>query len=310
MFSRTVRAFVIGALAILAAVVARAQSGEPDVRSFATPEAAVAGLIAALQAPTLQPLIEIFSRPVLESVPPEERRSDAQRRAAGDRLAAEPTTIEYENADRTRARAIVGREGFRLPIPLVRGDKGWVFDGIAGVAEMNQQRISVNEANAILALHAFARAQEMYRERDRDGNGFLEYAQRIRGTEDRLDGLVNTSADVPGPASSLLNEAFALAEGKPGDPQHHPAGGYGYAILTAQGPSAEGGARSYLIAGHLRDGYAILAWPTRPGETGESTFAMNQAGTIYEQEFGDRTLDVVRKISAFDPDEKWTRVEE
>jgi hypothetical protein len=114
--------------------------------------------------------------------------------------------------------------------------------------------------------------------------------------------------EAPGPTTSLLNEAFARAEGRPSDPDHHPVGGYGYAILTAQGPSAEGGARSYLTNGHLIDGYAVVAWPTRPGVTGESTFIMNQLGVIYEQELGDRTLEVVRRLTAFDPDEKWARV--
>jgi len=65
----------------------------------------------------------------------------------------------------TKARAIVGRENFRLPIPLVKGDRGWVFDGKAGVVEMNEQRVSVNEANDIRALRALARAQEIYREK-------------------------------------------------------------------------------------------------------------------------------------------------
>jgi hypothetical protein len=224
-------------------------------------------------------------------------------------LAAEPRTIAFDDDQRTRAHAIVGSEGFRLPTPLARTAAGWVFDGKAGVAEMNERRILINEANALRALRALARAQELYRERDRQGNGVLEYAGRIRGTGDRLDGLVNPEGDeAPGPTTSLLNEAFARAEGSPSDPGHHPVGGYGYAILTEQGPSAEGGARSYLTNAHLIDGYAVVAWPTRPGVTGESTFIMNQLGVVYEQELGDRTLEVVRRMTAFDPDEKWARV--
>jgi hypothetical protein len=304
------RAFAIGAAVAFAALAGQAQTTAPKVTAFATPEAAVEAFIAALQAPSLQPIMEIFDRSVIESVPPEERSSDAMRRAAGDRLAAEPRKIVYEDDAHTRARVIVGREDFRLPIPLVKTADGWVFDGKAGVAEMDEKRTLVNEANAIRALHAFARAQELYRGQDRDGNGVLEYAQRIRGSEGRLDGLVNAGVGVPGPATSLLNEGFARAEGKPGDPEHHPVGGYGYAILTAQGPGAEGGARNYLVNGHLFDGYAILAWPTRPGKTGDSTFIMNQSGTIYEHDFGDGTLEAVRRIAAFDPDEKWTRVDD
>jgi hypothetical protein len=304
------RLLAIAAVALMAMAGVRARAD--DIRAFPTPEAAVQGLIAALQAPTLEPVIAIFGGDVMESVPPEERRSDAERRAAGDRLAAEPTRIVYQDEKRTKARAIVGRENFRLPIPLVKDDRGWVFDGKAGIAEMNEQRVSVNEANAIRALRALSRAQEVYRESDRDGDGVLQYARRIRGTEGRLDGLVNSAStvDVPGPVTSLLNEAFAAAEGKPGDPDFHPAGGYGYAILTEAGPHAEGGARSYLVNGRLLDDYAVLAWPTRPGETGKSTFIMNGAGAVYEREFGDKTFDIVSQIAAFDPDDNWKEDDE
>ena len=308
MIAKILRAFALGiALGVVAVSGARS---EPEVRAFATPEAAVQGLIVALKAPTLDPLMAIFDRDVLDSIPPEERRSDAARRAAGERLAKEPVTIVYGDDSHTTARAIVGKENFPLPIPLVKNNAGWIFDGKVGVAEMNQQRIGVNEANAIRALHALAGAQDTYRERDSDGDGILQYAQRIRGTEGRLDGLVNEGSDVPGPTTALLNDAFARAEGKPGDPDHHPVGGYGYAILTEQGPHAEGGAHSYLLDGHMRDGYAVIAWPTRPGQTGESTFIMNQSGDIYEREFGEQTLQAVRQITAFDPDENWSPVEE
>jgi len=296
---------------LVASLVLTASVCAQNVRAFATPEEAIQALVAALRAPTTQPLEELFGRAILENVPPEERRSDADRRAAGERLAEQTVKIVYDNGDRTRARAIVGEENFRLPTPLVRSDQGWIFDGAAGVAEMTERRIDVNEGNAIRALQALARAQDFYRQADRDGSGVLHYAARIRGTDGKLDGLVNPDdASVPGPATSLLNQAFGRAEGKPGDPDHHPAGGYGYAILTAQGPHAEGGARDLLVNGNLVDGYAVIAWPTRPGVTGNSTFIMSQEGVVYEQEFGDETLEAVRKLTAFDPDDNWSPVEE
>jgi hypothetical protein len=309
-FPKTIGALAVGAVIALTAPVPGEAAGQP-VRSFATPEAAIDALIAALRAPTIQPTEEIFGREVLDSVPPEERRSDAARREAGERLAAESRKIVFDDDQHTRAHAVIGSEDFKLPTPLVLSGGMWVFDGAAGVAEMNKRRIAVNEENAIRALHALARAEEIYRERDRQGHGVLEYAGRIRGSDGRRDGLVNPEADEPpGPTVSLLNEAFARAEGRPGDPEHHPFGGYGYAMLTAQGASAEGGARSYLSNGHLLDGYAVVAWPTRPGITGESTFIMNQLGVIYEQELGDSTLETVQQMTAFDPGEKWTRVDE
>ena len=297
------KAWLVGAALCLAGTGAQA-----DVKAFANPEAAMEALIVALQAQSLQPLMEIFEPAVLDSITPEERRSDAERRAAGQRLATEPKSISYEDPGRTKARVIVGRENFILPIPLVQRGKEWVFDGAAGVAAMNLERTAVNEANAIRALRSLARAQELYRFQDRDGDGVFEYAQRIRGTEGSLDGLVNEASDVPGIVTSLLNEAFAKAEAKPGTPEFYPVGGYGYAILTAQGANADGGAGSYLVDGNLRDGYAVVAWPTRPGVTGASTFIMNHASIIYERDFGAQTLEMVRQITAFDPGKDWMRI--
>jgi len=310
--ARLIRRYALGAalaFAVLPPLQTLAEA--PPARAFATPEEAVDALVAALRAPTLEPIEDIFGRDILDSVPSEERQSDAARRVAGDRLAKEARTIVYDDDQHMRAHAVIGSENFQLPTPLVRTDRGWVFDGAAGIAEMNKRRVDVNEANAIRALHALARAQEIYRERDRQGDGILEYAGRIRGTEGKRDGLVNPdTGDPPGPPVSLLNESFARAESRPGDPDHHPFGGYGYAILTAQGPNADGGARSYLTNGHLVDGYAVIAWPTRPGVSGESTFIMNQSGEIYERVFGEKTLEIVAQITAFDPDDEWKPVDE
>ena len=296
---------------MIAAASAQQPGGAASVRTFDTPEAAAQAFVAALQAPTIEPLAQIVGQPLLDSIPPEERRSDTIRRATGDRLAPQPITIAYEDDAHTHARAVVGSEEFKVPAPLVRTAQGWMFDGDAGIAEMRQDRIAANEGNALRAVRAYARAQEIYQQRDRDGNGILEYAQRIRGTPGHIDGLVNDEGEfIPGPATSLLNQAFARAEGSPDDPQFHPAGGYGYRILTAQGANAEGGALSYIVNGHMTEGFAIVAWPTRPGDNGESTFIMNQTGIIFEHEFGDDTAKAVTAIEAYDPGPDWTQVEE
>jgi hypothetical protein len=63
-----------------------------------------------------------------------------------------------------------------------------------------------------------------------------------------------------------------------------------------------------LLNGRLTEGYAVVAWPARPGDTGLSTFIMNQQGVVFEREFGDRTLEQVQRMMAFDPGPGWTRV--
>ena len=286
-----------------------AESGQA-LRAFDSPEAAVRALIEAIQAPGTEPLAGILGRAVLDSVPPAERQAASARRAAGARLAGERFEIRYEDAARSRAVAVFGGEGATLPAVLRRTPRGWTFDQQATIAAMRERRIGVNEANAIRALQALAQAQERFRISDRSGDGVLRYAERIRSSQGRRDGLVADGGDVvPGPSASLLNEAFARAEAPPGQRPPDPPAGYAYRILSAQGPNAEGGARSYRTDGRLTEGHAAVAWPTRPGETGLSTFIMDRSGAVFEREFGARTAEEVQRITAFDPGPGWSRVE-
>jgi hypothetical protein len=281
------------------------------LRAFPTPEDAVRALIAAIQAPTMQPLEEILGRQVLASIPPAERQSTEMRRTTGEWLASQPFEISYpDGTQRDRAMALFGTTHVSLPAPLVRTARGWTFDPVATSQALRERRVGTNEANTIHALRELARAQERYRLSNRGGDGVLQYAMRIGSSAPgRLDGLVARDT-VPGQSLDLLNPPFARAEGEPGDARFDPPGGYGYRILTAQGPNAEGGARSYLAGGKLTEGFAVVAWPVRPGQTGLSTFIMNQQGRIFERELGDKTLDEVRRLSAFDPGPGWDLVEE
>jgi hypothetical protein len=280
----------------------------PPQRAFATPEAAVSAMIAALGEPGTEMLARIVGPRVLEAIPPAERQGPEVRRAASEQLARMPFEIVYENEQRTRAAALFGPDRIRLPATLVRGTRGWTFDQNATIAAMRERRIGVNEANAIRALRALAAAQDAYRRRDSAGDGVLQYAQRIASRPGRTDGLVPSQAGALPGAAVGLNEAFARAEGRPNDPAFRPPGGYGFRILTAQGPAADGGAKSYLVNGRLTEGYAVIAWPIRPDGTGHSTFIMDWRGKIYEREFGADTLAQIARITAFDPGPGWERV--
>jgi hypothetical protein len=281
------------------------------LRAFPTPEDAVRALIAAIQAPTMQPLEELLGRQVLASIPQAERQSTQLRRETGEWLAFQPFEISYpDGAQRNRAVALFGTTHVPLPAPLVRTPRGWTFDPPGTIQALRERRIGINEANAIRALRDLARAQERFRLGNRNGDGVLQYAMRIASSAPgRLDGLV-TRDMVPGQSLDLLNPAFAQAEMEPGDARANPPGGYGYRILTAQGANAEGGARSYLVNGKLTEGFAVVAWPVRPGQTGLSTFIMNQQGRIFEREFGDATIEEVRRLTSFDPGPGWDAVQD
>lgn len=287
----------------------RAQAAAPQQQAFATPEAAIEGLIAAMREPGTGPLARVLGQRVLDAIPISERQGPEVRRVTADQLARMPVSIEYLDADRTRARALFRPERNPLPSTLARTPRGWVFDQAATIQQMRERRIGVNEANATRALRALAAAQNAFRRRDMTGDGVLQFAPRIASTPGRTDGLVPSERGMlPGPAIGL-NQAFARAEGRPGDPAHRPAGGYAYRILTAQGPDAEGGAKSWLVNGRLTEGYAVIAWPVEPGVTGLSTFIMDWRGRIHEREFGPNTIAEVSRIEAFNPGPGWERVD-
>lgn len=288
----------------------RPQASQPPAqRAFATPEAAIESMIAGMREPGFETLTRILGPRVAAAIPPAERRSVDVRRVMADQLARTPFSISYLNEERTRATALFGPERNPLPATLMRTGRGWVVDQDATVEAMRERRIGVNEANALLALRALAGAQEAFRRYDRVGDGVLQYAQRIASSPGRTDGLVpSQDGALPGAAIGL-NEAFARAEGRPGQANISPPGGYAFRILTAQGPAAEGGEKTYLRDGRLTEGYAVIAWPARPGETGLSTFIMDWRGNLYEREFGSGTLAAVSRITAFNPEPGWEKVD-
>jgi len=104
--------------------------------------------------------------------------------------------------------------------------------------------------------------------------------------------------------------AAARAEGYGGTDQrpatqNQPYHGYFYKILERQGPAAPGGARNYLVDGHMTDGFALLAFPAKYGDSGITTFIVNQDGLVYEKDLGRDTATIATAITEFDPDLTW-----
>jgi hypothetical protein len=96
-----------------------------------------------------------------------------------------------------------------------------------------------------------------------------------------------------------------LTTRKPGEPYH----GYRYRVLTAQGPHAKGGAYDYIINGHMVAGFALVAWPADPGDSGVMTFIVNQDGVVYQQDLGADSARTATAMASFDPGPGWTPVE-
>ncbi|MET0580930.1 MAG: DUF2950 domain-containing protein, partial [Pseudoxanthomonas sp.] len=192
---------------------------------------------------------------------------------------------------------VVGKDNWAFPIPLTKGPNGWAFDLKAGAEEIRIRRIGRNELAALQSAMAYNDAQMDYAEIDHDGDDVLEYAQKFISTNGTHDGLFwadDDSGDIS-PLGPLFGDAA------PGGDWH----GYQFRILDAQGPSAPGGAYGSRLGDNMSRGFALIAWPSKYGDTGVMSFMISHDGEVFEKDLGPQGASVARAMKAFDPDSSW-----
>jgi len=214
---------------------------------------------------------------------------------------------ELEDEEDGSKDVILGDLVWPFPFPLVKQDDGWQFDTLKGLEEVLARRIGENELEAIQTCHNYLIAQAVYAQEDHDGDGVLEFAQKIISDEGKQDGLYWKSAGgEESPAGSFGDDA--RIEGSAAS--DHGYYGYRFRILKSQGSNIAGGKYDYVINGNMIAGHALIAWPAKYGETGIMTFVVSHQGTIYEKDFGPATDKAVKEIRSFNPDKTWEPVEE
>lgn len=293
---------LIASLALVTVLFAAAAQAETPTATFATPEEAVQALAAGIEKPDEAVSSAMFGkdwRELLGSGDPEADREDA--------LKVRTLILEkvgFDDADGNRKVALLGNDEWPFPIPLVQEGGLWRFDVAAGREELLNRRVGRNEILTLATLRAYVDAQREYHAEGRDGNP-PAYAQKLWSSEGRHDGLY--WPDAPGEPESPVGSLVANAAGGPDpaegpDPYH----GYFFRILTAQGKSAPGGARSYVDAkGLMTSGYAAIAWPAKYGSSGVMTFVVNQQGIVFQKDLGEDTEKAAAAITAYDPDDSW-----
>lgn len=220
-------------------------------------------------------------------------------------------------ADRHRVRfvgkdgavLVIGAQAWPLPIPLRRDAAGWHFDTAGAAREILARRIGRNEIGAIRGLRALAAAQRRFH--DTAAKAPPAYATRLVGSPWREDGLYWPDS-MKRPRSPLADVADAeRARGYALSATEVPEsyGAYRLRLLTAAGPNAPGGARSYLAHGRLTEGFAYIAWPVRYGVTGVMTFLLGPDGTIFQKDLGPGTNGAVTELRSYDPDLSWALVQ-
>ncbi|HEX3357694.1 MAG TPA: DUF2950 domain-containing protein [Tepidisphaeraceae bacterium] len=209
---------------------------------------------------------------------------------------------------------VLGKNDWPMPIPLVQAEaqSRWRFDTAAGKDEILNRRVGNNELAAMQICQAIVDAQIEYAQRDPDGDGVPEYAQRFHSELGKKNGLYwETKAGEPdSPLGPLVTDAAEESYTHVPSPRSQPYHGYYFHILKSQGPHAPGGAMDYIINGNMVGGFGLIAYPADYGNSGVMTFLTNHTGVIYQQDLGDDTEKTAKAIKSYDPGPGWTVVDE
>ena len=300
-------ALAVVGLAIVAGCAKKPEQ-EAAAAGFNTPEEAVTALVAAMQKYDLGQLKTLLGPSAEQLLQSGDAVQDAGDRAGFLARYAAKNALVDDGADRKIL--VVGEQDWPMPIPIVKRDGKWAFDGEAGIDELIYRRVGANELGAIDVCRGFVSAQLEYASEGRDGDPPGIYALKLISDEGLHNGLYWPTADdepasPAGPfVAAAASEGYRRAEGDARTPYH----GYYYRMLYAQGANANGGARDYFKNGLLTEGFALVAWPADYGSSGVMTFIVNQDGVVFQKDLGEDTAAAVESIQDFDPDSSWTAI--
>ena len=298
--------FTSATVSLLATCVFSSQltiAQEPDQQVFHSPEEASAALFVAAQQTDDRALLDVLGpagSDIVSSGDPAEDRNNR------DSFIAKYKQMHRLARERDGVMVLyIGAENWPEPMPIVEKNGIWYFDTDAGKEEILARRVGRNELATIDVCDELVKAeQEHYA---RANNGSHQYALTFSGENDRL------FSSETGEQSASRHDALIVSAGvKNGTAAAHdpvPFNGYYFRILTAQGASAEGGAKSYLVNGKMVNGFAFVAYPAIYGSTGITTFIVNQNGTVYQKDLGPDTDKKANAISEYDPDSTWERAD-
>jgi hypothetical protein len=300
-------AAVLLGLAIAAGCGRKPEQDAASGTAFDTPEAAVSAFVAALEKndlPRLKALLGPGADELLQSGDAVQDSGDRAEFLAGY---AAKNSLADDGTDRKLL--VVGEQDWPLPIPLVKRDGKWVFDGEAGIDELIYRRVGANELGAIDVCRGFVEAQLEYASEGRDGDPPGIYALKLVSDEGLHNGLYWPVAEGEPPSPAGPGVAAAAAEGyRRVEGERTAYHGYHYRMLYAQSQNANGGARDYFKDGLLTEGFALVAWPADYGSSGVMTFIVNEDGVVFQKDLGEDTATAVDSIQTFDPDSSWTAI--
>jgi len=279
-------------------------------KTFASAADAVKAAITAAKSNDDKELLAIFGAQAKDLISSGDPVADKQRRAQFIKAFDEKNRLAVEGENTI---VVIGKNEWPFPIPLVKKGESWVFDTAKGREEVLNRRIGDNELSAIQVSLAYFDAQREYAKKDRDGDGLVEYAQKIRSDPGKKNGLYwdAKAGEELSPLGPLAVRAVkeGYGQGKPSD-KPAPFYGYYYRILTAQGKDAPGGAYSYVVKGNMIGGFALVAYPAEYGNSGVMTFIVNHEGKVFQKDLGKNTAATAGAMKEYNPDSTWAEMKQ
>jgi hypothetical protein len=279
-------------------------------QTFASPEEAAAALVAAVGSTDPAGIVQVLGPSAETLVSSGDRNADI---AAGRRF-LESFAVRHRLVADGPGRMVlqVGANDWPLPLPIVQADGRWHFDSEAGAQEIVDRRIGSNEIAAIRVSLAYVDAQQDYFARAKAAGGPGEYAQHLVSSPGAQDGLYwpQQDGEAESPFGPLVRQA--QDEGYPGElvsGRPTPYQGYYFRILKRQGDAAPGGAKTYVVHGHMTGGFALIAWPASYRVSGVMTFLVDADGVVFQKDLGPETAARAAAITSFDPDITWATVQ-
>lgn len=273
---------------------------------FSDPNEAVAELIKANREDSTKKILKILgseAEPLISSGDPVADHEGRQKF-----LAAYDEAHKLTDQGDDRKILLVGKKDWPMPIPLVLGKDGWKFDSEMGSLEILNRRIGRNELNVVNVCRSFVDAEHDFADQHPLDGDEKEYASKFISSPGEHDGLYwPTEKDEQlsplGPLiAAAAEEGYSdLSEIKERYAYH----GYFYKILKGQGAYAHGGTMDYMKDGHMSEGFALVAYPARYGNSGIMTFIVNAYGIVYEKNLGPDTATIAAKMDTYDPDDSW-----
>jgi hypothetical protein len=308
MFSslQSARLAACGLIIAAVALVAQNTAAEQTQKRFATAEEAAQTVIKAAKADNKTELLAIFGPEAADLLSSGDPVAD--RRAREVILVALKEKWFLTGHGPNAKTLVIGNEEWPYPIPLVKDKGGWRFDTSAGREEILYRRIGRNELSTIRACQVYVRAQKEYAVKSHDGKAAGLFAKKMASEPGKQDGLFWRVG--PGEDLSPLGEfaAQASSEGySHGDSGPTPFHGYLFRVLTAQGPAAPGGAKSYISNGEMKSGFALVAYPAEYRKSGVMTFIVNQDGVVYEKDLGEQSAEIASRMTEYNPDSSWRK---